>query len=64
MPIPARPRTTALPSMPSCAVLGFASRLETIVCTQSCTMMTLSEGHMEELCQLSYEFKAELTVIA
>jgi hyperpolarization activated cyclic nucleotide-gated potassium channel 2 len=46
------------------AVLGFASRLETIVCTQSCTMMTLSEGHMEELCQLSYEFKAELTVIA
>ena len=46
------------------AVLGFASRLETIVCTRSCTMMTLNLDHMDELCQLSYEFKTELMVIA
>ena len=34
------------------AVLGFAQELaRSIVCTRSCTMMTLNQDHMDELCQ-------------
>ena len=46
------------------AVLGHPSRLETIVTTRSSTMMTLHLQHMTELCQLSFEFKAKLAIIA
>ena len=46
------------------AVLGHPSRLETIVTTRSSTMMTLRFQDMTELCQLSFEFKAKLAIIA
>ena len=46
------------------AVLGYPSRLETIITTRSSTMMTLRHQDMNELCQLSSEFKAELMIIA
>ena len=46
------------------AVLGYPSRLETIITTRSSTMMTLRLQDMNELCQLSFEFKAELMIIA
>ena len=46
------------------AVLGHPSRLETIVTTRSSTMMTLGVHDMADLCQLSFEFKAKLCIIA
>ena len=46
------------------AVLGHPSRLETIVTTRSSTMMTLRVEDMIDLCQLSFEFKAKLSIIA
>ena len=46
------------------AVLGHPSRLETIVTTRSSTMMTLRLQDMMDLCQLSFEFKAKLSIIA
>ena len=46
------------------AVLGYPTRLESIVTSQSSTMMMLRTQDMQELCQLSFEFKAELTIIA
>ena len=46
------------------AVLGHPSRLETIVTTRSSTMMTLGVHDMSDLCQLSFEFKAKLCIIA
>jgi CRP-like cAMP-binding protein len=46
------------------AVLGHPSRLETIVTTRSSTMMTLRAVDMLDLCQLSFEFKAKLSIIA
>ena len=46
------------------AVLGHPSRLETIVTTRSSTMMTLRSEDMVDLCQLSFEFKAKLSIIA
>ena len=45
-------------------VLGHPSRLETIVTTRSSTMMTLGVHDMSDLCQLSFEFKAKLCIIA
>ena len=46
------------------AVLHFTTRLETCVTTRSSNMLSLGEGDMEELCQLSFEFKAELMTVA
>jgi len=46
------------------AVLHFTTRLETCITTRSSTMLTLGLNDMEELCQLSFEFKAELMTIA
>ena len=43
---------------------GISFCLETIITTRSSTMMTLRHQDMNELCQLSSEFKAELMIIA
>lgn len=46
------------------AVLHFTTRLETCITTRSSNMLTLRDNDMEELCQLSSEFKAELMTVA
>jgi hypothetical protein len=45
-------------------VLGFTTRLETIITSRSCTMLTMDVHAMEQLCLLNSEFKAELINIA